>query len=190
MSPHLKVPCHAVVPSLRVLSVAELNLLAAATSENPALSDLHTVVKLMANTAIRFGEATRLTWADVDLEKSSAIVRSSKDFYPRVVCFGPKTKQFLVSLRERNPGDTYLLGGASPVRIERIIRKFRVVSKQVGLAKTCLHDLHVSCLVRLSSVGADVQALVHVGGYKGWRFSPLSYSRETSLVYPSQFEEM
>lgn len=133
---------------------------------------------------------TCLTWADVDLDQGSFLVHGSKKARKCTCCLGPNTKQFLVSLRELRPDDIYILGGVSPKRVDHIARRFRLVSKDLGLAENGLHYLRVSFFMCLISVSADDSTLASLRyGSKRWHFLQ-SNLQETAAVYYHLFDEV
>ena len=141
-----------------------------------------TLLLLLYGAGLRFGEATRLTLADVDLANAVLTIRATKFYKSRLVPVGPQLAALLrshVTLRQRagllEGRDAFLLANRDGTRLasstvqaafETLRRLAGVQRPGAGRTIPRLHDLRHSFAVhRLTSwyrEGADVQRLLPV----------------------------
>lgn len=147
----------------RVLTKEELHRLLAAARDFKH----YPVIRLLALTGIRLGEALGLKWDDVDFERSRILIRRSidtkaRDFKPegdeaktanseRPVALDPETMAILAEMKREKMkgkvsplklGDTLVFGdGTRPVRHEAINRTLSRALKKAGLDHIRVHDL-------------------------------------------------
>ena len=141
-----------------------------------------TLLLLLYGAGLRFGEATRLTLADVDLANAVLTIRATKFYKSRLVPVGPQLAALLgshVTLRQRaglvEGQDALLLANRDGTQLASstvlaafdTLRRLAVVHRPAaGRTIPRLHDLRHSFAVhRLTSwyrQGADVQRLLPV----------------------------
>jgi site-specific recombinase XerD len=141
-----------------------------------------TLLLLLYGAGLRFGEATRLTLADVDLANAVLTIRATKFYKSRLVPIGPRLAVVLdshVSRRRRvglaNGEDAPLLANrdGTPLASSTVQAAFDALRRVAGISRAAsgrtiprLHDLRHSFAVhRLTSwyrQGADVQRLLPV----------------------------
>ena len=137
---------------------------------------------LLSGAALSFGEATRLTLADVDLANAVLTIRATKFYKSRLVPVGPQLTAVLdshVSLRRRaglaDSRNALLLANQDGTRLasSTVQAAFDTLRRVAGVGRAAggrtiprLHDLRHSFAVhRLTSwyrQGADVQRLLPV----------------------------
>jgi len=141
-----------------------------------------TLLLLLYGAGLRFGEATRLTLADVDLAQAVLTIRATKFYKSRLVPVGPQLATVLdgyMHLRRRADlaqGETaFLLSNrdGSPLASSTVQAAFDALRRIAGVHGTAggrqiprLHDLRHSFAVHSLTAwyrqGADVQRLLPV----------------------------
>jgi integrase len=139
-----------------------------------------TLLVLLYGAGLRFGEATRLTLADVDLRESVLTVRATKFYKSRLVPIGPQLATVLGAyIRERssrpvgdhsfflaNRDGTALAGSTVQQAFDALRRIVGIRGRPGGREVPRLHDLRHSFAVhRLTAwyrEGCDVQRLLPV----------------------------
>lgn len=141
-----------------------------------------TLLLLLYGTGLRFGEATRLTLADVDLVEAVLTIRATKFYKTRLVPVGPQLATVLdgyMQLRRRAglvQGETaFLLSNrdGSPLASSTVQAAFDALRRIAGIYGAAsgrqiprLHDLRHSFAVHSLTAwyrqGADVQRLLPV----------------------------
>jgi site-specific recombinase XerD len=127
--------------------------------------------------ALRLREATNLTRADVDLDKSILTIRNTKFGKTRLVPVGPQLinvlAQYALSLPTGQPSDApfFTSTAGKHVKPNTLQYTFRILCDHAGIRRTDvreqprIHDLrHTAAVHRLTSWyrhGADVQRLLH-----------------------------
>lgn len=146
----------------RFLSVAEVGRLADAAGERYA-----PMVRLLATSGLRIGEAAALSVGDVDVQRRRVRVRQAKGLRGRDV---PVLASVLavLPLAERDAGDPLFTnrdGGRVDVDHFRS-RVWRRALAEAGLIGTRIHDLrHTAASLAIAS-GADVKAVQSMLGHK------------------------
>ncbi len=141
-----------------------------------------TLLLLLYGAGLRFGEATRLTLADVDLADAVLTIRATKFYKSRLVPFGPRLAVVLdshVSRRRRagladSEGAPLLANrDGTPLASSTVQAAFDALRRVAGLSRAAggrtiprLHDFRhsfaVHCLTSWYREGADVQRLLPV----------------------------
>ncbi len=141
-----------------------------------------TLLLLLYGAGLRFGEATRLTFADVDLANAILTIRATKFYKSRLIPVGPQLAALLrshVTLRQRaglvEGRDAFLLANRDGTQLasSTVLDAFDTLRRLAGVHRPAagrtiprLHDLRHSFAVhRLTSwyrQGAEVQRLLPV----------------------------
>lgn len=150
------------------------------------------IIRLLALTGIRLGEALGLKWNDVDFERSRILIRRSidtraRDFKPegdeaktanseRAVALDQETMAILAEMkRERMKGkvsplklgDTLVFGdGARPVRHEAVNRTLNRALKRAGLRHIRVHDLRHTVASILLDEGVPLPTVADMLGHR------------------------
>jgi integrase len=138
---------------------------------------LRTMVLVYYGAGLRSCEATNLTRADVDLNRSLLTIRNTKFGKTRLVPVGPQLNRVLAEYDgtrpRRRPADApfFATMKGGPINPLMVNRNFRVARDRAGIRRTDtrqqprMHDLrHTFAVHRLTSwyqQGADAQRLLH-----------------------------
>jgi integrase len=152
---------------VRYLSDTELTALLAAAKAASAV--LHTAIMVSIGTGVRRGELLRLTWRDVDLERSTLRVLESKNGERRTVYLPPTTAQTLKDLKAGpvvSATHVFVRADGKPLTWDRLDKSWRAVRDAVGLVDFRWHDLRHSCASYLAQNGASLLQIGTVLGHK------------------------
>lgn len=110
-------------------------------SESPWLGPM---VRLALATAMRQGELLKLTWSDISTERSSAILRETKNGRSRTVPFSSAAQAVLGTMRQTPHGPLF------PVLTGRAVsHAFAKACARAGIADLHFHDLRHEATSRL-----------------------------------------
>lgn len=150
------------VPYLSLLEIQQLAALASPT--------MKPVILLAAETGLRRGELTALTWQDIDLATETLLVRTSKSGKPRQVPLTPLAIDTLTKLRDTR-GATPMTG-AHPVfpsyqgaSKDNMTRDFKKAASKAGRATLRLHDLRHAFASRLCRAGVPIPTVGELLGH-------------------------
>lgn len=111
-------------------------------------------------TACRRGEALKLQWADVDLNKRIAVLRGTKNGDNRVIPLSGKAVQVLAAL----PRD--LKGYVFPVPIPTVHSAFKRACERASIKDLRWHDLRHEGVSRLHELGLSTVEVASISGHK------------------------
>jgi integrase len=126
---------------------------------------LSPIVKFAILTAMRQGEIVGLKWNDIDLEKSTAVVRGAlgtvtKNNEIREIPLLPATVQLLVDMEGDHIGRVFKIE-QNPLKMA-----FRRVTKKAGIDDLTFHDLRHIGTSRLAKIYKNPLDLKRVTGHK------------------------
>jgi integrase len=143
----------------RRLTLNEVNALIAAT-ESPLLGQL---VKFALETGMRRSEICALTWADIDLNKSMATLRDSKNGESRLIPLSDRAKTTLEAISESREGRVFRV---SP---DSISQAFKRACRRAKLNDLRFHDLRHEATSRFFEKGLSVMEAALITGHKDLR---------------------
>lgn len=129
--------------------------------------DLWRIAVFMVDTGARAGEAARLRWEHVDLDRGSVSFTRTKSGRPRSV---PLTRRAADVLRGARPEDRIRNPTVFPGWLDRrgcvtpLSARWRAAAAAVGLDRR-LHDLRHTFASRLAQRGAGIQAIQQLLGH-------------------------
>jgi integrase len=132
-------------------------------------------------TGVRQGELLRLTWADVDFERSRVRIMLTKNNESRAVHLPAVAIEALRAIRKQGVVSTkhcFLNGQGTPHKKESVHHFWYVIREKAGLTDFRWHDLRHSCASFLAQKGAT---LLEIGGVLGHK-SPSMTLRYSHLV--------
>ena len=163
----------------RYLNDAELaSLLDAAANQS---ATMHAMVVISLATGVRQGELLRLTWADVDFERSRIRLLITKNNTSRAVHLPAVAAAALKGLRRVGVVSTknvFLTDQGEPYIKNKLTYPWHLVREAAGLADFRWHDLRHSCASFLAQKGASLLEIGSVLGHK----SPSVTMRYAHLV--------
>jgi integrase len=146
-----------------------LELLRTATEVDKRLGALTTFLLYCGP---RLSEALRLTWNDIDLSRSTALLRQTKNGQPLTVHVPPDA---LAALAALDKGGKRVFGLTKCARLYALLRKAERLSGIILPPRSAFHTLrHTHAMWRRLFSGADTSALVASGLWK---------SRNAASVY-------
>ncbi len=189
----------------RSLTVEQANLLLESTAAHP----LHALWRLMLMTGLRPGEATGLTWADVDLDEGLIHVRRSLKLehgtlrvtdslktsrsrrslkaHPSVIdalnAHRSAQEREAANLGERwsNVDDlVFTTSTGRPIDPNNLRRVFRGLTQAAGLGHWHPHELRHTAASILSAAGVPLERIADVLGHDGTRMTALVYRHVVS----------
>lgn len=127
-----------------------------------------TLVRLLADTGMRTGEARRLEWRDVDLDRGIVLVRRSKTREPREI---PLTATVEAHLRRLHGeaeahGKAPLWASLRDMSPSAVSARFRRLAKRAGLEGLRAHDLRHGFCSRLAQAGVPLPTIGELAGHK------------------------
>ena len=180
-----------IIPSLpennkrtRFLSEAERTSLLKACNASH-WNKLYLIVLLAITTGARKGELTQLRWNDIDFERSTAYVSTTKNGQPKVL---PLTDSVIQELQLFNKNDSSLIF-ASKIKEEVaycFTKPWKKALKDVEIKDFRFHDLRHSCASYLAQSGASLLEIADVLGHKQIsvtkRYAHLCIEHKSSLI--------
>jgi site-specific recombinase XerD len=142
-----------------------------------APATIRTLILMLYGAGLRLREATNLTQADVDLNRSVLTIRHTKFDKTRLVPVGPQLGQALTKYATGTPvrlaeAPFFITRMGTAVKPDTLQHNFRILCDRAGIRRTDgteqprLHDLrHTFAVHRLTSwyrQGANVQRLLHL----------------------------
>jgi len=180
-----------IIPSLpennkrtRFLSEAERTSLLKACNASH-WNKLYLIVLLAITTGARKGELTQLRWNDIDFERRTAYVSTTKNGQPKVL---PLTDSVIQELQLFNKNDSSLIF-ASKIKEEVaycFTKPWKKALKDVEIKDFRFHDLRHSCASYLAQSGASLLEIADVLGHKQIsvtkRYAHLCIEHKSSLI--------
>lgn len=159
-------------------------LLACKQSEN---KDLYAIVIFAISTGARKGEILKLTWKDVDLERSQAILHKTKNGETRSVPIVSHLKEILLVKKENKRMDTDLLFPRKDgLKAANIRKTWETALKKAEVIDFRFHDLRHCAASYLAMNGATLSEIAAVLGHKTLqmvkRYSHISEQHTTQVV--------
>ncbi|MDB2577174.1 site-specific integrase [Planctomycetota bacterium] len=158
---------------IRCLTDDEEERLMGALVSRPALRDL---VSFLLRTGARLREATRLDWADVDLEQRRITFTTTKNGEARSV---PISEGFTAELLERRAGprgafqrvNPFYGDGVPPREYRSPHGAFRTACRRAGVGDFRLHDLRHTFASRLVARGVSLYQVSRLLGHRDVRMT-------------------
>jgi len=180
-----------IIPSLpennertRFLSEAERTRLFR-SCRNSHWDKLYLIVLLAITTGARKGELTRLRWNDIDFDRRTAYVATTKNGQPKVL---PLTGSVIKELQLFNKNNNSLIF-ASKVKKEVaycFTKPWKKALKDAEIKDFRFHDLRHSCASYLAQSGASLLEIADVLGHKQIsvtkRYAHLCIEHKSSLI--------
>ena len=146
---------------------------------------LYLIVLLAITTGARKGELTKLRWKDIDFERRTAYVSTTKNGQPKVL---PLTDSVIKELQLFNKNDSRLIF-ASKVKKEVsycFTKPWKKALKDAEIEDFRFHDLRHSCASYLAQSGASLLEIADVLGHKQIsvtkRYTHLCIEHKSSLI--------
>ncbi len=129
---------------------------------------LYVIVVLAITTGMRQGEILGLTWKDVDLVRSCAVLHETKNGERRTVPIPQFAAQFLIDLSKVRRIDTPLVfpGNKDPQKPLDIRNIWDTAVTKAGLEDFRFHDLRHTAASYLAMNGATLAEIAEVLGHK------------------------
>lgn len=118
------------------------------------------IVRLAVETAMRQGEILGLKWDDIDLRKSVALLRDTKNGDRRVVPMSNRARKVLEGLPRHMSGLVF------PIDQNAFKMRFRRCCDRAGLIGLRFHDLRHEATSRLFEKGLDMMEVAAITGHK------------------------
>jgi integrase len=150
---------------VRYLDDAERARLLAACRVAP-WSRLYLLVLMAITTGARRGELLALRWRDLDLERRTAAVATSKNGEPRVLVLVAPVLTEIERVRSRRPDDFVFASDKRPGRAMRIERSFRDACAGARITNFRFHDLRHTAASYLAMGGASLLEIAETLGHK------------------------
>ena len=146
---------------------------------------LYLIVLLAITTGARKGELTNLRWNDIDFERRTAYVSTTKNGQPKVL---PLTDSVIKELQLFNNNDSGLIF-ASKVKEEVaycFTNPWKKALEDAEIKDFRFHDLRHSCATYLAQSGASLLEIADVLGHKQIsvtkRYAHLCIEHKSSLI--------
>jgi len=146
---------------------------------------LYLIVLLAITTGARKGELTQLRWNDIDFERRTAYVSTTKNGQPKVL---PLTESVIKELQLFNKNDSSLIF-ASKVKEEVAYcfnKPWKKALEDAEIKDFRFHDLRHSCASYLAQSGASLIEIADVLGHKQIsvtkRYAHLCIEHKSSLI--------
>jgi len=164
---------------------------------------LETLFTVAVSMGLREGEAFALRWSDVDLDRGLLQIRHSLDRTSRPWRLEtPKTDRSRRSLtvpavcrlalaahKERQAQEQIFQGSrwqhhdfvfsssiGTPLDCNNVLKQFRAILKQAGIAERCFHDLRHTCATLLLSQGVHARVVMEMLGHSSIAVTMNTYS--------------
>ena len=149
-------------------------------------SRLYLLVLAAIVTGARKSELLGLRWRDLDLERRTASIATSKNSEPRVMpLVGPVIAE-IERIRSRRPEDFVFASDARPGRAMRIEAAFRRACAEARIQDFRFHDLRHTCASYLAQNGASLLEIAETLGHRQLamvkRYAHLSIESKARLV--------
>lgn len=128
---------------------------------------MRAIVEFAVSTAMRIGEICSITWADIDLDQGTVLIRNRKH---------PTRKQHNTQLVPLSANAVALLRGLErvdervfPYNPKRVSQCFLKGRQALGLEHIRFHDLRHEGVSRLFERGLQIPEVSMVSGHKDWK---------------------
>jgi len=146
---------------------------------------LYLIVLLAITTGARKGELTKLRWNDIDFERRTAYVSTTKNGQPKVL---PLTDSVIRELQVFNKNDSHLIFES---KVKRDVaycftKPWKKALEDAEIKDFRFHDLRHSCASYLAQSGASLLEIADVLGHKQIsvtkRYAHLCIEHKSSLI--------
>ncbi len=120
------------------------------------------IFRLLVYTGMRIGEAVRLNWKDIDLERGIITVKKTKNFQSRVIPIHPKLKQELL---KRYPAVGKVIGYSR----DHIEHKLKDYFRKAGFPELRVHDLRHTFASLMVMAGVDLKTVQELLGHTSYK---------------------
>ena len=149
-------------------------------------SRLYLLVLMAITSGARRGELLALRWHDLDLDRRTAYVKTSKNGEPRVLVLVASVMAEIQKFRSRRPDDYVFASDRRPGRPMRIERAFREACAAARIENFRFHDLRHTCASYLAQNGASLLEVADVLGHRQLavvkRYAHLSIDSKAKLA--------
>ena len=118
--------------------------------------------RVLVYTGMRIGEAVRLTWKDIDLERGIITVRKSKNFQSRVIPIHPTLKS---EFEKRYPAVGKVIGYCR----DHIEHKLKKYFRKAGFPELRVHDLRHTFASLMVMAGVDLKTVQELLGHTSYK---------------------
>jgi integrase len=152
-----------VASKVKVPATAEWVAAFAAQAVADGLPHLGALALFMFGTGARIGEATALTWADLDLGQTVAVIRQTKVNDTRRAHLPPPVVAAIANIpSNRNPDDkAFRYAGR-----ESVTQVWRNVIGRAGIDYLSPHSCRHGFATAMLRAGVDVKTVAYLGGWK------------------------
>ena len=137
--------------------------------------DLKPFVRLLAETGLRLGEALRLRWSDIDLQRGVLTVRKSKNGKPRDVPLSGPARAVIEALPRSGMATDLLWPAIVDEDGTTRLTRYQKGARRAGLPRLRFHDLRHHLATALFRAGCPAQDIQKVLGHQDLR-STLRYA--------------
>jgi integrase len=164
-NPAVGLKLHRENPRTEILDLAQQKALVGALAEEPD-PWVRTYLQLLLLTGCRANELLALTWADVDYEHATALIRGRKNGRDLVLPLPPQAIALLRSLPVVE-GSSLVFPSPrrnAPLTSNGIRRKYEAALKRAGIPHRTLHDLRRSVGTNHARAGASMKLIAGLLG--------------------------
>jgi integrase len=133
--------------------------LACARSRNCCIRDL---VEFALTTAMRRAEMLNACWPDVDFNKRTLLITTTKNGHPRTIPLSGRALAILQARRNRMAGDERIF----PTTEDAVKMAWRRVMGRIRLPNFRFHDLRHEAISRLFEAGLSVPEVALLSGHR------------------------
>lgn len=170
---------------VRFLADDELERLLASCKAS-SWARLYALVLMAITTGARRGELLSLTWADLDLERALAHVRSSKNGQPRTLPLVPEVVEELRRFATAMPEACVFPSRGQLTRPRSFESSWLAALDRARVRRFRFHDLRHTCASYLAQNGASLLEIMDVLGHRhpamSRRYSHLTVDSKVKLV--------
>jgi integrase len=134
--------------------------------QDPALSPIGHLARIVANTGMRVGELEGLGIGSIDLIRSRVEIPSHKSYErARYIPMRSKTLESLMELHTLNGESDFVLGSSQKFRICRAVSLLRSNKSSHNRARTTFHSLRQNFACRLHESGVPLHLVKYCLGH-------------------------
>jgi integrase len=150
----------------RRLQAGELERLLAAGTDRSRSPYTILIVRFALETAMRRGEILSLRWSDIDMERSLATVRESKNGHSRVIPLPPAAKAILDEAKAIAEHRKKTSASVFPVSINAFRLSWQRLVNSTKIENLHFHDLRHEAISRLFELGLTVPEVAQISGHR------------------------
>lgn len=145
--------------------------------EDHASPHLGALCRFMFETGARIGEATALTWAQIDLDRRTALIRQTKVSVERTARITPRVMVALANIpSNRNPDDKVF----QYTNRESVRKSWNAVIDRAGIEALSPHSCRHGFATAMLRAGIDVKTVAKWGGWQDVRTLVETYAHAIS----------